>query len=604
MLYVTRCMNWSLKPKVPEDFIRQFPEYSPLVCHLFYNRGLITQKQIDEFFNSDYEKDIHNPFLLKGMKKAVKLILKAVEKQKKIIIYGDYDADGVSASAILTETLKKIGAKNLAVYIPDRIKEGHGLHLKAIKDLAGDGAQLIITADCGITGFEAVESANSLGLDVIITDHHRSLEKLPKARAIIDPHQPADKYPFKELAGAGVVFKLAQALQRTCGRFNLPHVLWNASENSSLKGFEKWLLDLVALATIADVMPLIGENRTLVKYGFGVLAQTKRVGLQALMKISRLNPVVIQPSVNGQPSLTNLDAYAVAYVLGPRLNAAGRLDHANTAYRLLMTDSGKEAEEIAQQLDAFNRQRQQLTDKIIKEIEERLAKKSKIDKIIFEGDFDWSSGMVGLAAGKITEKYHRPSFIFNLAKEEAHGSWRSIPGFDIIAAISQCAGPLKDFGGHPGAAGCVVLEKDLEEFKKQISAIAEERLKDEDLIPSLEIEAQLWPEEISFKNYDSIQSFAPFGLANPEPKFLIKGLELNDLKIVGNNGQHLKLEFLIPEEGGKLLRRLKAIGFGLWEKGEKLKRGDKVDLVFKFIVDEWNGTRNLQLKVVDLKLVG
>ncbi|OGZ32858.1 MAG: single-stranded-DNA-specific exonuclease RecJ [Candidatus Portnoybacteria bacterium RIFCSPLOWO2_12_FULL_39_9] len=579
---------WRLKPKAPEDFIKQFPEYSPLVLQLLYNRGLKTQPQIDEFFNSDYEQDLHDPFLFKGMKKAVSRILKAVKKQEKIIVYGDYDADGVCSSAILMDALQKIGAQNLAIYIPDRNKEGHGLHLKAVKNLAKQGGQLIITLDCGITGFEAAESANSSGIDVIIADHHRPLEKLPKAKAVIDPHQPADKYPFKELAGAGVAFKLAQALlSRGAG---VP------------EGIEKWFLDLVALATIADVMPLIGENRTLVKYGLGVLAQTKRIGLQELMKAVRLNPLVSQPSFNGEPPLTNLDSYTLAYILAPRINVASRLDHANTAYQLLMTQSKKEAEEIARQLDILNRQRQEITDKIVKEIEKRLDGKDKIDKIIFEGDAHWPLGMVGLAASKITEKYHRPSFIFNLAKEKAHGSWRSIPDFNIMAAISKTADLMEGFGGHPGAAGCVILEKNLELFKKKILTIADKQLKEEDLKPILEIDTRLFPEEISFKNYDQIQSFAPFGQNNQEPKFLIQSLEIRDLRVVGNNGKHLKLEFLIPEQEGKLLRRLKAIGFGLGEKGEKLKVGDKIDLVFKFIIDEWNGTRDLQMKVVDLRM--
>lgn len=580
-------MNWHLKPKVPEEFLRQFPEYSPLVLQLLYGRGIKTQEQIDEFFNSDYEQDLHDPFLFKGMKKAVSRILRAIKKQEKIVVYGDYDTDGVSSSVILMTTLKKLGAKNLSIYIPDRSKEGHGLHSKAIKDLTKQGVQLIITLDCGITNIKEVKLANSLGIEVIIADHHRCLKLLPRAKVIINPFQPGDKYPFKDLAGAGVAFKLAQALLKG---IRIP------------EGFEKWFLDLVALATIADVMPLIGENRTLVKYGLGVLAQTKRIGLQELMRVARLSPAVVQRSTNGEPPSTNLDTFTLGFILAPRLNVAYRLDHANTAYQLLMTESKKEAKEIVAHLDNLNRQRQQLTDKIVKEVEKRLNNYSKIDKVIFEGDANWPTGIVGLVASKISEKYHRPSLIFNLTNEKSHGSARSVPGFSVVGAISKCADLLESFGGHPGAAGFTILKENLDSFKKQILAIAKPQLKDKDLIPSIEIDVHLLPEEISFKNYNQIQSFAPFGSANPEPKFLVRGLEISDLKVVGNNGKHLKMELVAVFHQSKLIKRIKAIGFGLGERINGFKVDDRVDVVFKFIVDEWNGRRDLQMKIVDLKL--
>jgi single-stranded-DNA-specific exonuclease len=597
-------MNWHFKPKAPENFIKQFPEYSPLVLQLLYDRGLKTQSQIDEFFNPDYEEDLHDPFLMKGMKKGVKRIIKAIKKKEKIIVYGDYDADGVCSSVILIAALKALGAQNLAVYIPDRSKEGYGLNLKAVKDLADQGAQLIIALDCGITNFKEIELAHSLGIEVIIVDHHRCPEKLPAAKVIIDPHQSGDRYPFKDLAAAGVAFKLVQALLLSRTTFK-----GQFSEVCTQDGFEKWLLDLVALATIADMMPLLGENRTLVKYGLGVLAQTKRIGLQELMKVVRLNPMVTQPSVNGEPPLTNLDACTLGYILAPRLNVASRLIHANAAYQLLITESVEEAKEIAERLDVLNRQRQQLVNEIIKQVEKRLMEKDKMEKVIFEGDPQWPVGIVGLVASKISEKYHRPTFIFNLTNNEARGSARGIPNFDIIQAISQCATWLEDFGGHPGAAGLTVLRKNLDAFKKQLSSIADQRLKDEDLIPSIEIDAQLSPEEISWQHYEQVQRFAPFGQANPTPKFLIQDLEINDLRIVGNNGKHLKIELRglslktsprMNPEGG-IEKKFKAIGFGLGERAEELKIGDKIDLVFEFIINEWNGTRDLQMKIIDFK---
>jgi len=578
-------MKWQVKSKAPGAFLKQFPEYTPLIAQLLCNRDLRTQEAIDEFFNPDYQQDFHDPYLLKGMKKAVKRILKAVKKGEKITVYGDFDADGVCASVVLFLTLKKLGAKSINSYIPDREKENHGLNEGSVKKLAKEGTKLIIVVDCASTDFDEVKLANSLGLDVIIADHHEVNDKLPKALALINPLQKEDKYPFKRLSGTGVVYKLVSALL-------------SSDEDKQDEPLKKWLLDLVALATVADMMPIIGENRTLVKYGLGVLAQTQIFGLRELMKVARIEPEVVQTSTNGEAPSTNLNASTLGFVLGPRLNAANRMDHANTAFRLLTTQDESEAGKLAIFLDKKNSERQSITSKIIQELENRLGEPDS--KIIFEGDPDWPVGLLGLVSNKAREKYCRPAMIYTEIGDIIHVSCRSIPYFDLMEPIRKASSFMSDYGGHKGGAGFRAKKKNLEKIKKIFEEVAEEKIKDEDLIPILEIDAELALNDISWPNYDKIQEFAPFGRDNLEPKFLIKGLEIKDLRVVGNNGGHLKMDLICFDQNKA--KNFKAIGFGLGEKKGGLKKGDCVDIVFEFILNEWNGTRNLELKVIDLKL--
>jgi len=594
-------MNWQLKPKAPSAFLKQFPEYSFLIIQLLYNRGFKTQQQIDEFFNPDFQEDFHSPFLLKGMKKAVKRILEAIKKQENIVIYGDFDADGVCASAILFLTFRALKVKNFDIYIPDRAKEGHGLNKQAIKELAKAKANLIITVDCGSVDFEEVVLANSLGIDIIITDHHKLRDSLPKAVALINPWQKGDKYPFKELAGATVAYKLACALISESDSQKRRGIPLNNQTNS----LKKWLLDLVALATVADVMPIIGENRTLVKYGLGVLAQTKWPGLQELMKIAQVAPQLTQPSLNGEAPATNLNTYTLGYILGPRLNAAGRMDHANWAFQLLITQDKKEAASLAKQINQNNLARQSLTDKIVQEVKSRLEKKITQEvnpKLIFEGSADWPVGLVGLVAGKIANKYCRPTVIYQEKGGMIRASCRTIPQFNLMKPIEKCADFFDDFGGHKEAAGFKMRKEKLEQVKKIFNQMAETQLKEEDLIPHLDIDAELSLEEIGWQNYDQIQLFAPFGRANPEPKFLAEDLEVAHLRMVGNNGYHLKMELMMFNSQSNSGKTFKAIGFNLGKRADELKVGDLIDVVFELIVDEWNGTRDLQMKIIDLKV--
>ncbi len=574
--------HWKVNKKPPKKFLEQFPEYSRLALQLLWDRKLRTQKAIDEFFNPDYDQDLHNPFLMKGMKKAIARINKALENKEKIIIFGDYDADGICGAAVLSETLKFLGA-DFDIYIPDRNKEGYGMNLKAVQEVSKNKTDLIVTVDCGITDFEEVELANKLGMDVVIVDHHEVPKKIPKAVAVVNPRQKDETYPFKELAAAGVAFKVVQALLRAC-----------PSHKNLCEGWEKWLLDLVAIATVTDIMPLVGENRTLVKYGLVVLAQTKRLGLRELM-----NSAKIKPQVDSRLLVTNLDTYTIGFMIGPRLNSAGRMDHANTAYELLVTDSREEARAIARRLDNTNYQRQKLTDKIIREIEKKIKITEK-QNLIFEGKKEWPIGIAGLIAGRLSDRYYRPTVIFQKMKGISKGSARSIPSFNIIEAISQCQDLLEDFGGHPGAAGFTVNNKNLKKFESRLSKVVNREIKPKDLIPVLDVDIELKPAEINFEAYDEIQKFSPFGEQNPRPLFLMKELKITNFRIVGKNCSHLKL-YLEKETDNGTGRKFEAIGFGFADFCDKIKLGDKVDVIFELITNSWNGTKELQFKIVDLK---
>lgn len=589
-------MIWKLKESVPKEFIEQFPEYNPVVLELLARRGITTQKKIDEFFNPDYEGDLHDPFLMLGMAEAVKRLVKAIEKKEKIAIFGDYDADGVCGSVVLQAVLGELGADvSGGIYVPDRVKEGYGLNQEAIKKMKKGGVKLMVTVDCGVSEVADIDFANSLGLEVVVTDHHQPGKKMPKAKAIVNPWQAGDKYPFKELAGVGVAFKLAQALlaDEKC---------LAASGKKIQPGWEKWLLDLVALGTVADCMPLLGENRTLVRYGLIVLAQTQRAGLQELMKIARLNPVYEVDKLK-----TNLDTYSLGFVLAPRLNAAGRIDHADLAVDLLLTKDRGEAAVMAKKINDHNGQRQKITEEIVKEIERRvkddLSDKNK--PVLFASDPNWSPGVIGLVAGKIADRHNRPAFIFSSASqaEPTHlrGSARSVPAFNLIKAIGQCSELLTEFGGHIGAAGLELAAENLTAFKEKINCLAHQELKGVDLTPVLEVDAELPPSEINWELFDNLEKFEPFGKDNERPLWLIKNLEIASVRVVGNGSKHLKLELKSDQMPNKTFR---AIGFGLANNGNAdLAFGDKIDIVGELIADEWNNTRNLQLKLVDLKRI-
>ncbi|MFA6410609.1 MAG: single-stranded-DNA-specific exonuclease RecJ [Candidatus Buchananbacteria bacterium] len=566
--------RWQVSQSITEEFINKFPELNPIILQLLFNRQLTSQEAIDQFLNPDYAQNIFDPFLFMDMEKAVSRILEAVAKKQSIVVYGDYDADGVSSSAILMEVLKNLGAK-VDIYIPYRETEGYGLNKEAAKELVKKKVDLLITVDCGISNKAEIEILNQGKIDVIVTDHHHEPPVLPNAFAIINPHLAKEKYPYKNLAGCGVAFKVAQAIMQRQKSYEV---------NQLPEGFEKWLLDLVAIGTIADLQPLLGENRVLVKYGLIVLQKTKRLGL--LKMIEKMSS-----------KLTQIDERVVGWQICPRLNAAGRLNHASSAYELLITEDANEAERLALELNQTNQQRQQLTDRINQQAREILGE-VKDEKILIAVGDGWPTGVVGLVAGRLTDEYSRPSLIISRYNNEIIGSGRSIADFNIIEAIEKNNQFLSRYGGHAQAAGFTLKdEANLQKFIEAMKKSAESQLAGKKIAPLLKIDAEVKLEDVNWALFEELEKFIPYGEGNYKPRFLASDLTIADLQTLGNDGKHLRL---MVNHKTAAIRKTIGFCFGNW--CEKLKKGDRVDLVFEVDINEWNGNRELQLKIVDLKI--
>jgi single-stranded-DNA-specific exonuclease len=564
--------RWQVAERFPEEFKKSFPEMDDVVLQLLWNRNLKTQKEIDEFFNPDYGADVHSPFLFKDMERAVARIKKAVENQEKVLVYGDYDADGVCASTILYETLKKMGSVP-EVFLPHRETDGYGLNLKRVEEFAASGTKLIITCDCGISNAPEVARANELGMEVIITDHHEVPAVLPQAFATIHP-QTEDNYPWKGLSGAGVAWKLSQALLKDSG------------------GFEKWFLDLVAISCVSDVMPLLGETRTLTKYGLLVLNKTKRLGLKKLIESASIKPGA-------------LDTYSIGFMIAPRINAAGRMNHASAAFKLMIEENAETAVLLAGKLNKENSERQKQAEKIFLEakflvVEEKQEENAAI--LVFKSD--WMASLVGLAAGKLAETFYRPAIAMTEREGRIIGSGRSIEGVDLMELMNATAKFLDKFGGHKGACGFTLKEgADLEEFKKEFVAVAAEKVKGLDLAPRLNVDAEISFEQADWKLYENLVKFEPFGEKNPHPRFMVKGAKVMAVEAVGNGDKHLRLfvSHTVGSEAPYSPTMKKMIGFFIGQHIEKLKIGTIIDIIFEVGVNEWNGNRELQYKIIDIK---
>jgi len=549
--------------------------YSRLILQLLNNRGIRDEKEIDSFFSFDYEKDIPDPFLFEDMDKAVSRIIEAQEKKEIIAVFGDYDADGVTATALLAQTLEELGFGEVVTYIPDRQLEGYGMNNDALDFLEKKGVKLVITVDCGITSIEEVARAKKAGMDVIITDHHHVPSKLPEALAIINPHRENSSYPFRELSGVGTAFKLAAALYQKM----------KPKEQEQLK----WLLDLVAIGTIADCVPLIGENRILAKYGLIVLSKTKRIGLQEMFKVGR-----IAIDENNLP-----DTQKVAFQISPRINAAGRMDHASVSFNLIMAKDIARARELALEIEDTNQKRQKVTGEIVRETRALAENSFKDKKLIFAYNEHWRVGILGLIAGKIADEFRKPTAIFQKQESEFVGSLRSIPQLNIIEALEKCSKLLIKFGGHAQAAGVRVAHDKMEKFYEKLSGIVEDELAGKEMTPEIEIDMEIGLQDINWDMMADIRKMEPFGEGNDEPAFLAKDAVVEEIKIVGNGSKHIKLA-LRPKEGGPKI--FEAIGFGMGEKFSGLKPGGVIQAVFNLQEDEWNGSKKMQMKLIDLKL--
>jgi single-stranded-DNA-specific exonuclease len=494
-------------------------------------------------------------------------------------VYGAFDVDGLTATALMVQTLRALGG-GVEPYIPHRVDEGYGLNREALSALARDGVRLVITVDCGVRAIKEISHANQLGLDVVVTDHHSVGRRLPRAVAVIDPKRTgsSDSAPggrFDELAGSGVAFRLAQALLRSHEQAPVTR------EDVALQ--EENLLDLVAMGTVADVVPLRGENRALVRRGLDRLNSTERPGIRALCEKARLRP-------------GGVDAGAIGYILGPRLNAAGRLAHAKIAYRLLLTDRVREAEELATELDRLNRERQQLTRET-HEAARQLALASEAEPLLlFAASPTFLPGVVGLAASRLVDEFHRPAVVVEVGEETSRGSCRSIPRFHITRALDACEDLLVRHGGHAAAAGFEVANSELETLADRLREIASEALRDADLTPVLDVDAEVVLTEMSWDLLRALSVLEPCGRDNERPLFVSRDVPVRHYRAVGREGRHLKMALSDGQATWD------AIAFRQGEWAGRLP--DVIDVAYHLELNEWNGQQRLQLNVQDIRPAG
>jgi single-stranded-DNA-specific exonuclease len=561
--------HWQTAPTAPDSYLAHFSHMPRPVAQILFNRGLGDPEQAERFLEGQYDND--NPFKLKGVDTAVTLVRQAIRDGVSIAIYGDFDADGVTSTALLVETLRALGA-DVRPYIPHRVDEGYGLHVEALDELFDQGIRLVITVDCGIRAVEEVTHALERGLQIIITDHHSVGTSLPPAAAVINPKQPGCEYPFKELAGVGIAFKLAQALLRSQHRVPI------RGETTSLA--EGDLLDLVALGTVADLAPLIGENRALVQRGLAKLNEGQRPGLICLVERSGLR-------------LGQLNSADIGYGLGPRINAAGRLADAKTAYQVLMAQYPGEADQLADQLNQLNRSRQQITAETQELAREQALIAGEDVYLLFAASPDFLEGVVGLAAGRLCEEFYRPSVVVSVGETHSRGSARSIAEFHITDALDQCSELLVRHGGHAAAAGFTVRNEDLPVLAERLKELAAETLADKILQPTLLIDAEVGLGELNRRLHECLTRLEPFGYANPAPVFMTSHLRVVGSRAVGAQRTHLKLYL----SDGRT--RWDAIAFRQAHWLDHLPT--YVDVAYHLELNEWNGREQLQMNVVDLR---
>jgi single-stranded-DNA-specific exonuclease len=530
----------------------------PIIAQLLYNRG-VKLEEIDAFLSADRRLEA-NPFLLPDISQAVSRTYRAALSHEKIAVYGDFDVDGVAATVILAEALSWLGAQVLP-YIPDRVSEGHGLKIAALKKLRDQGVKLVITVDCGATDVAEVRQAQEMGMDVVITDHHIPLGSLPPAAAVVDPKRKDAVYPYPDLAAAGVVFKFVQAL------------FHKDKKEEKLSGF----LDLVVLATVTDVVSLTGENRYLVKQGLKELNRTSRVGIQEMVRLAGLK-------------LGEVDTDAIAWALGPRLNAAGRMNNASTSYQLLTTGSLEEARLLALELEERNTQRQKLTGEVLTRAKEKLATRLHLPLLI-EGDESYSVSVIGLVAGRLVDEFYKPAIVISLGSEVCQGSCRSIPEFNMVSALAECRGLLTAFGGHPLAAGFTAPRRNVAQLEQRLLHLATEQLGHLDLRPQIIIDADLPLSAFSGDTYNLMQKLSPFGQGNPQPTFLTRRVNVTECRNFGNRNEWLRLKL---KQGDATWQ---AVDFEPQRTGQGVP--SCIDIVYNVEKSRWNGEEVLSLNLRD-----
>lgn len=540
-------------------------------------RQLIRQRVSSEeearFLSPDYDRDLHDPFLFRDMERVVERLGVARDRGETVGIFGDFDADGVTASVIFRTALEALGVKNM-VYIPHKVDEGHGLSQRAVDTFANTGIHLIVTLDCGMMNHTEIEQALARGIETIIIDHHHVPEVLPKALAIINPKLPNEAYPFRDLCGAGTSFKVATALYQ---RF-LPDKVQEL----------KWLLDVAAIGTVADVMPLIGENRTIVKYGLLVLAKTRRVGLQELVTVGRI------PMNESLPPTARLIAFHIA----PRINAASRMAHGKLAHDLLMESDRVKARGLALELEAYNVARQKQSQSVTELVLQLAEAKYRDKKFIFAAGPEYPLGIVGLVAGRVAHETGKPTCILQTEGEVSRGSFRSIPGLNIIGILEQCGDMLEKFGGHDQAAGMTIRNDRLESFYERFNGLVETALTGIVTEPELTIDLNLHSHDVSLELSRSLGELQPFGEGNPEPVFALESVRLAGVRTVGKDNQHWKLSVERPDG----LTPLDVVGWSLVKVYPDLAPGMRLDLAGVIAENAWNGRSSVQMVLKDLRL--
>ena len=542
------------------DLVKKY-KINEVLARILINKGITSKEDIELFMNPT-RNDFHDPFLMPDMEIAVQRVIKAIEDNQKIIIYGDYDADGITSTTVLKSFLKERGLQ-VDSYIPNRLDEGYGLNKEAIKKIFENGYRLMITVDCGISGIEEIEYANSLGIETIITDHHEPAETLPNALAVVDAKRKDNKYPFNQLAGVGVVFKLIQAIS----------IRLKLEEKEYLK-----YLDIVCIGTISDIVPLIDENRVISKLGLKLVAQTRNVGLKTLLDLV---------------GFKNIDSNAISFGVAPRINACGRMGNEQIALDLFLSENYEEAKNLAIKLNEYNIQRQTIEKKIFDEAVEKIESEEKNKDCIIVGNEGWHHGIIGIVSSKVTEMYFKPSILICFEGNEGKGSGRSIPGFDLHEALTKCGKHLKKFGGHEMAVGITVDKEEFQKFKNELEIYAKDKKIDE-IVPIINIDSELNLKDINLENVKSLKMLEPYGEANKMPLFLFKGLKIKSIRAL-SEGKHLKLalaneNFIIN-----------AIGFNLGELSEKYLLDDKIDIVGNLDINVFNGVESIQIIIKDIR---
>ena len=532
-----------------------------LLARILVNKN-ITNKNDMSIFMSPTRKDFHDPFLMPDMEIAINRLLKAIENNQKIIIYGDYDADGITSTTVLKLFLEERGM-DVSTYIPNRLNEGYGLNKGAIKKIYDDGFRLMVTVDCGISGIEEAEYANSLGIEMIITDHHEPAESLPNAIAVVDAKRKDNEYPFNQLAGVGVVFKVIQALSMRLG----------LDEKEYLK-----YLDIVCIGTISDIVPLVDENRVIAKLGLKLVAQTRNIGLRALIEII---------------GFKNIDSSSVSFGIAPRINACGRMGNEKLALDLFLCKDKNEAKKLAVKLNEYNIERQSIEKQMYDEAVKIIDENEKDKACIIVGKEGWHHGIIGIVSSKITEMYFKPSILICFDGNEGKGSGRSIPGFDLHEALMNCKQYLKKFGGHAMAVGVTVDKSEFGKFKSELEEYAKSCNVDK-IVPIINVDSELSLKDINVEAVKSLSLLEPYGEANKMPLFLFRNLKINSIRSL-SEGKHLKLS--LKDENFMV----DAIGFNMGELSEKYLLDDKVDIVGSLDINSYGGNESVQIVLKDIR---